>query len=109
MYISSPFIARFGPAAGKRTLLLIRRLVRPDGTLAGYIEAAYSIDWLENFSRSLKFGPEGAVGLVHMDGTVMARSPDGEAYFGRNYSGSVFMLAMAAQPSHWAGEVRPNG
>jgi PAS domain S-box-containing protein len=99
LFISSPFIAQFGPAAGKRTLLLIRRLYRPDGTLAGYIEAAYSIEWLENFSRSLKFGPEGAVGLVHTDGTIMARSPQGETYFGRNYTGTPFMNAVATQPA----------
>ncbi|MBL8629038.1 MAG: response regulator [Rhodospirillaceae bacterium] len=104
LFISSPFMARYGPAENKRVFLLIRRLSGPNGGTAAYIQATYSIDWLENFARALKVGAHGAVGLIHMDGTVMARTPQGESYFGRNYAGTSFFSTVTANPK--AGIVR---
>ncbi len=107
LFVSSPFIANYGPAKGQRVFVMIRSLQKTDGTLAGYIQATYSIDWLESFMRALKVGERGAVGLLHIDGTIMARVPDSDTYFGRSYAGSSFANIVVSNPAAGIVETAP--
>jgi PAS domain S-box-containing protein len=107
VYVSPPFVAKFGPAQGQRIFVMSRALRRSDGTLAGYVRATYSTEWLEKFMRALKLGERGAVGLLHIDGTIMARAPNSENYVGRNYAGTQFFNAVIANPAAGIVESEP--
>lgn len=83
LFIGAPRMGRVGYAEGKWIITVSRRLNHADGSFAGIVAAALSIDYLTDFYDALRRGEGGVVGIAKDDGTVIARSPFNEDYLGR--------------------------
>ena len=78
-YVSAPAKSDLN---GKWSAFLSRRINNVDGTFAGVVVAAISLDAVENFySRMLP--PGRSVSLVHADGFILIRFPHHEQGIGR--------------------------
>jgi diguanylate cyclase (GGDEF)-like protein/PAS domain S-box-containing protein len=70
--ISEPFRSRL---TGRSTILLSKRISKPDGSFAGVLTAAIDSDYFNNFYRTFQLGPDGAISLLRNDGAVLIRWP----------------------------------
>ncbi len=62
--------------SGYTVLTVSRRIERENGTFAGVLAADIPIEALTStFYRALNVGPKGSVGLVRIDGALLAREP----------------------------------
>ena|GEM_PF-481828 len=101
LFIAAPRKGAVGDAAQKWIITFSRRIANPDGSFAGVVVAALSLDYLLDFYDVLRLGESGAVALFSPEGTLIARSPHNEAHMGRHYEDSGLMKDMAA--SHNSG------
>lgn len=76
LFFSEPLQSRLD---NRPTIVVTRRLVGQNGTFKGIIAAIVSPDSLVKVGADLNLGPNGAFGLVGMDGIVRARAVDGKA------------------------------
>jgi PAS domain-containing protein len=67
LYISRPIIAR---GSGKLSILVVRKLRRPDGSFGGVIGAAIDPAFAEQFHRSMKLGEHSGIALGGLDGVI---------------------------------------
>jgi len=63
------------PETGDWLIPISRRIVNPDGTLAGIACAEIGVDYFERSFRSISLGHAGVVGLALTDGMLLARWP----------------------------------
>jgi len=70
--ISEPLQSRL---TGRTTILLSKRISKPDGSFAGVLTAAIDSDYFNNFYRTFQLGPDGAISLLRNDGAVLIRWP----------------------------------
>ena len=70
--ISESFRSRL---TGRATILLSKRISRPDGSFAGVLTAAIDSDYFNNFYRTFQLGPDGGISLLRNDGLVLVRWP----------------------------------
>ena len=77
-----------------------RRLQHADGSFAGVLLATISSEQLSKHYASFDIGPNGSIGLVHRDGTLLSRHPYDLAQIGRNYArGEVIGNLVPRSPS----------
>jgi diguanylate cyclase (GGDEF)-like protein/PAS domain S-box-containing protein len=81
--INPPLVSR---ATGRWTLLLTRRISRPDGSFAGVAAAAIDLGFFQAFYDTFTIGKRGSIGLFRTDGTLVVRRPFDAANVGRNYA-----------------------
>ena len=74
LYLSDPFRSRL--SHGRWTMVLSRRVSRPDGTFGGIALVAIGIDYFHDLLGGLDIGPRGVLLLVREDGSVISRQPD---------------------------------
>lgn len=76
--VGPPRIGVVGYAEGQWVLPVSQRLDHPDGRFAGIVAAVVSVNYLTNFYETLRIGSDGLIGLMNMDGQVLAQSPSPE-------------------------------
>jgi diguanylate cyclase (GGDEF)-like protein len=86
---SSPVIIELveSRVAQGRTIVVARKISGPNGEFLGMITRSISPDNFENFFSSVAL-PNGAIALLHQDGTLLARYPHVESAIGRNFADS---------------------
>jgi len=82
----------FGRAANKWMITLSRRLDNPDGSFAGDVHVAVTLDRLSELFGRLKSGTHGSVGLWDSSSSLLARYPETEG------PGGVVAQAPAPSP-----------
>lgn len=70
--ISEVFVSRF---TGRLTLLLSRRVTKPDGSFGGIVFSAIDSEYLTNFYSQFRLGKDSGISLIRSDGVVLARTP----------------------------------
>jgi len=79
-----------GDPAGRhgdvKQIIISRRFLRRDGSVAGVVAATLNSDYLQQFFYSLKIGEQGIIALSLEDGTEIARRPYIEDFIGRNFA-----------------------
>ena len=70
--ISEPIQSRLN---GQPMILLSKRISKEDGSFSGVLTAAIESDYFSGFYRAFQLGPDGGIGLLRNDGTVLARWP----------------------------------
>ena len=73
LYISLPYESRL--RAGNRSIALSRRMFNPDGSFAGVVMGALSLDYFNEKFRALALGANSAVALLRLDGMLIVRDP----------------------------------
>ena len=84
LVISKPV---FGRAAQKWMVTLSRRLDNPDGTFAGDVHVAVTLDYFTKSFAALQLGPQGAVSLWDDSPTILARYSAAGGFL--NQAGSI--------------------
>jgi len=69
---------------GRWTVLLTRRLDRPDGAFAGMVAAALDLTYFDDFFRDVDPSENGTIVLHRRSGEVLARFPLENSQIGRN-------------------------
>jgi diguanylate cyclase (GGDEF)-like protein len=72
LFVSKPFISRL---SGRRSIALSRRMTDGAGGFAGVVVGTIDLDYLSSVYAGLTIGTGGAVALLRLDGTVIAREP----------------------------------
>ena len=86
---------------GAWVVTVSRRLFHPDGSFAGVVQAAITIDVFQTFFGTFDTGNHFAITLVSRQGVVIVRSPFEGTNIGRNITQSEFF--RTAQRSSGAG------
>ncbi|MBC7858748.1 MAG: EAL domain-containing protein [Burkholderiaceae bacterium] len=96
LIISSPLLGRI---SGKWTVVLGRRVNRPDGGFAGFAYATITLDHFQALFASLNVGKSGVVSMRKLDLGLVARHPEppGDA-IGDTTVSKQFVAALAAAP-----------
>ncbi|AHN73833.2 diguanylate cyclase [Pandoraea pnomenusa] len=71
---------------GRPTMVLSRRISRPDGSFGGVVSLAVDIDYFRQLFDHVEVGKEGVILLLGKDGAILMRKP---------YDASVLGLTMA--------------
>jgi diguanylate cyclase (GGDEF)-like protein/PAS domain S-box-containing protein len=70
--INTPLESRL---TGRSTIILSKRISRPDGSFGGVLTAAIDSDYFNSFYNRLQLGTRGAISLIRSDGIVLIRWP----------------------------------
>ncbi len=103
LFFSEPIQSKF---SNRATIVVTRRLFGEDGTFAGVVAAIVTPDTLSQVGADLDLGPNGAFGLIGMDGIVRARAVNGKAIsvpFGTRLgpSSTLFRHVISARNGHF--------
>ncbi|MHC2332941.1 diguanylate cyclase [Bradyrhizobium sp. USDA 4454] len=94
--IGKPVKSRSG---GQWIITATRRFNHPDGTFAGVVLTSIDVGFFTQFYRLFDIGPNGALSLLSIDGTMLARSNDESgSYVGRDMSGSLLFRTIGQRP-----------
>jgi len=99
VFVSKPVTLK---TSGRRSIILTRRLVAPDGSFGGVLSASFEIiaEELERFMRSIELGPDGTAALVGLDGVVRMRAVNGridQASIGQQFPLGAGVLGYARE------------
>ncbi len=83
-FIGAPIEGRL---SGEWIIPVSRRVPSRDGSFAGVIVETLRLSTFEDFFRSLQLGSHGVVGLIRLDGVVLARDPPSR-FIGRSIAGN---------------------
>jgi diguanylate cyclase (GGDEF)-like protein/PAS domain S-box-containing protein len=70
--ISAPLQSRL---TGRSSIILSKRVERPDGSFGGVLTAAIDSDYFYRFYRTFQLGADGGISLIRTDGIVLIRWP----------------------------------
>ena len=89
---------------------IARRLVAPDGRVAGAVVASFVPSELRSFFRTLNVGARGTVWVIHPDGVILFREPSAGDRIGDAAAGNpIFEAARRAGAGVLEGPVEPEG
>ncbi len=71
LFIGDPFVTK----AGNYSIGVSRRLSHPDGSFAGVVVGILRLSFFYDLFRGVTLGPDSALGLAHMDGSMLMRKP----------------------------------
>jgi diguanylate cyclase (GGDEF)-like protein len=74
-------------------------ITRDDGALAGVVMALINLQWIGDLAAAAAQHPGAAVLLIDSAGTLVAGSPDQQAYIGKHFAGSDLAKQMLANDS----------
>jgi len=83
------------PVSGQWSIHFTRPIRDAGGRLTGVIAASIPPSYFLRFYDSIDLGPDAAVSLMRLDGTIIARTsrPDGQLFMGVNMAQAPHMLA----------------
>ena len=100
LFIEPPVMARAAQVRGKWIVNAGRRLERSDGSFAGVVAAALSLDRLHELYAPLDLGSQGVVNLFRSDGVYILRHPPREDLLGQSIAGGrLFQERLKQAPS----------
>ena len=100
LFISDPVKGRAGPARDRWVLQVGRALNSTDGTFAGIVAAAISIEALHETFSLVRIGPRSLISLIHDDGHIVVTSPYNETRIGYDLSNEPeFRAHRPSQPT----------
>jgi diguanylate cyclase (GGDEF)-like protein len=108
LFISDPAVLRTN---GRLALFFTRRLSAPDGSFNGVLSVSFDLLEFEKYYRMLELGEDGAVGLVNLNGVVVARGAKGVTQWdmvGRRFA-QAGVLKAAEQSSKGTYWNQPDG
>ena len=75
--VPEPFVSETvqNRGSGEWSIYLVRRLLAPDGALAGLVYGAIDLRYFQDFYASLNLGRGSAISLWHLDGRLIVRQP----------------------------------
>ncbi len=74
---------QIGRLTRQATVNFARPVFGPDGRIQGVLFVAVGLDWLGQVAAHAELPPGAVLQLVDANGTILARSPDGERWVGR--------------------------
>lgn len=86
-------------SSDKWIITLTRRFNHPDGSFAGVTLMTVEVAYFSSFYAKFDSGPNGSINLMGTDGIVLARSPDGENYIGRDLSNTPLLRDLSSRPA----------
>lgn len=89
LVVSPPAKGRMGPNRGQWTIHVSRPLVARDGSFAGVVLAALSVEKIQDSLEIVDVGDEGVVSLFHANGIGIARQPAMEGFVGTSFAGGM--------------------
>ena len=96
LHISKPVLARH---LRKWSIILTRRLDRPDGSFGGVVAAAVDPGYFAAFYRSINLGAGSTAMLIGHDGIIRARGADDGNSTGQDIAASALFQRIMAAPS----------
>ena len=85
--------------AGDRIMAMSRRYNAPNGTFAGVVIGALTLDFLDDFYATLSIGENGAIGLWSADGRMIVRRPASPDGLTKDHSRGPIHRALREKPS----------
>ncbi len=79
LYVSVPIKSPFGFGWA---IVFSRRMSHPDGSFAGIVYVALSLDYFTDLLRRMSLGPNGSMSLMRADGKLLVREPFDERHLG---------------------------
>jgi diguanylate cyclase (GGDEF)-like protein len=101
LVISEPVIGR---TSGRLTLQLLRRLRKPDGSLAGVLVLSVDPNFIKQFFRTVDLGPQSSISIRNQDGVILAAQGFSDNVIGRKIDKQrplTDALAHAASGHYW--------
>ncbi|GFE62903.1 hybrid sensor histidine kinase/response regulator [Geobacter sp. AOG2] len=89
----------FGLVSKKWVFEIVRRIDNPDGSFAGVVYAAISIDYLQKIFSSFDLGKDGVITLRDAELTVIARYPESHSIGSNTVSPQMRALVRAGRTS----------
>lgn len=96
LFVSKPMV---GKVSGVRTIQLSRKVLGPDGRVAGVVVASLNQDYFIDVYRGVELGTAGGVALTGLDGAIRARVIGGQAEETNNLLPEPLINLMRSQPS----------
>jgi diguanylate cyclase (GGDEF)-like protein len=87
----------FSRVTGVWTSVMARKITGPHGEFLGVIARGFDSSVIENFFASVALGADGAVSMIHRDGSLLARFPHDEGRVGQHFINSRLMQRVLAE------------
>lgn len=101
LFLSKPIV---GKTTGKTSLLLTRRLRRPDNSFAGIVAAALDPEYFGRFYQSIDVGRDGSILVVGLDGVIRAEAGYKSSMVGKSMAGTrPFIRVQTGPAGHFMG------
>ncbi|HWI15359.1 MAG TPA: PAS domain S-box protein, partial [Burkholderiales bacterium] len=94
LFISRP---ERGADGGPQSIMLSRRISKPDGSFAGVVSLGLDPTYFSRFYDQVDLGQDAVVVLVGMDGIIRARKKNDDASAGQDLSGFETFKALKSQ------------
>ncbi|MET4384791.1 diguanylate cyclase (GGDEF)-like protein [Bradyrhizobium sp. F1.4.3] len=89
--------------SGAWTILIVRRIVAPNGEFMGVVGRGIEPANFEKFFESVVLGEGATISMLHRDGTLLARYPHASDLMGRNFKTGSFAQQRVFGLDHFAG------
>ncbi|QQO11532.1 EAL domain-containing protein [Bradyrhizobium diazoefficiens] len=91
--------------SGAWTILIVRRIVGPNGEFMGVVGRGIEPANFEKFFASVLLGEGATISMLHRDGTLLARYPHSGEMMGRNFKTGPFEQQRVFGLDHFAGHL----
>ncbi|WP_035684000.1 EAL domain-containing protein [Bradyrhizobium sp. Cp5.3] len=91
--------------SGAWTILIVRRIVGPNGEFMGMIGRGIEPANFEKFFESVLLGEGATISMLHRDGTLLARYPHSSEMMGKNFKTGPFEQQRIFGLDHFAGRI----
>jgi diguanylate cyclase (GGDEF)-like protein len=89
--------------SGQWTIVIVRKIVGPNGELIGVIGRGIEPANFEKFFETVELGDSATISMLHRDGTLLARYPHVNELMGRNFRTGPFEQQRIFSLEHFAG------
>ena len=89
--------------SGAWTILIVRKLVAPNGEFMGVVARGIEPANFEKFFETVMLGDGATISMLHRDGTLLARYPHAGELMGRNFRNGSFEQQRMFDLAHFAG------
>jgi diguanylate cyclase (GGDEF)-like protein len=96
LYVSDPYRSRL--RGGSPSIVLSRRISRPDGSFAGVVVVAVELEYFHKLFAALSLGAHGSVALIGRDGAMIMRQPYDPKVIGRNIRNASTFRHFVSEP-----------
>ncbi|MBN3815926.1 diguanylate cyclase [Paraburkholderia sp. Se-20369] len=97
LYLSPPYAS--DTAGGEMVIALSRKVMRPDGTLAGVVVGRLSLDYCRGLLDGVSVGKDGTIAVLETNGALITRLPYDPKRVGQNVGRSPIFARIAQSPA----------